>query len=95
MPPTPNRGRSYLAVEMLRQAARRITSIVAESRHPRLNLAQGSAANNVLSPGEARGSILKAWQPFWGHFRQFLGFRAWPCISISDPFRNFGNSVFQ
>ena len=36
----------------------------AESRHWRPYLAPGSAANNVLSLGEARGLILISWRPF-------------------------------
>ena len=50
----------------------------AESRHWRPHLAPGSAANNVLSPGEARGSILSSWRPFWGHFRLFWVFGPGP-----------------
>ena len=44
----------------------------AGTRHWRPFLAPGSAANNVLSPREARGLILSSWGPFWDHFG-FLG----------------------
>ena len=77
----PKPGGSYLVASTAPTVEERGgTPDFAESVHWRPHLALGLAANNVLSPGEARGSILKAWGPFWAYFRPFLGFWAWPLI---------------
>ena len=63
----------------------------AESRHWRPDLAPGSVAINFQARLDARGSILRAWRPFWGHFR-FLG----PCPSADTLTPcHFIFSVFQ
>ena len=56
-------------------------AVPGQSKLKQLSLGDGAQPLNsdagaaVLSrPGEARGSILSSWRPFWGHFRQSLGF---------------------
>ena len=64
---TPNRGSSYLRVEILRQGA--TAQMVSFGRNWPL-LAPGPSANYGLSRPEARGVLDSLWRPFWDHFRQ-------------------------